>query len=163
MKIDLVTYLADAIARVEDGGIASPSGSWLAGVFGKAANHLEREISHFVAELLDACHLTYPDDLGAAVKGTPPYDKLTLGQLVVLIREAAHRQPQSAAQQIPGGRTLRFLDEILKVNAAWVDTKHGEEINGAVLLARMRTMLKLSKLLRRRVSAGATTPNRPWS
>lgn len=158
MKTNLVEYLSDAISRVEGGGIASPSGSWLAGMFGKAANLFEKELSLHVSALLDACRLTYPEDLGAAVKGTPPYDKLTLGQLVALIREAGKRQPQIAAEHIPGGRIPRFLDEVLKVNATWVDTKHGEEIDEKVLLARMRTMLKLAKLLRERASAG-TTPN----
>jgi hypothetical protein len=160
MRAGLVTYLSDAISRVEGGGIASPSGSWLAGMFGKAANLFEKELSHFVAGLLQACRLRYPEDLGGAVSGMPPYEKLTLGQLVALIREAGKRRPSIVAKHIPGGRIPRFLDEVLKVNAAWVDTKHGEEIGAAVLLARMRTMLKLAKLLKEQAPADAT-PNQP--
>lgn len=147
MKIELVTYLSDAISRVESGGISSPSGSWLAGVFGKGANLFEKKVSNYVAGLLDACSLSYPGDLGSVVKGTPPYDKLTLGQLAALIREARSREPGTVAQHILGGRIPRFVDEVLKVNATWVATKHGEEIDATVLLARMKTMLKLAKLL----------------
>ena len=80
MKIDLATYLADAISRVEAGGVTSPSGSWLAGMFGKGANLFEREVSQFVAGLLSALRLKYPDDLSTVVKGSPPYEKLTLGE-----------------------------------------------------------------------------------
>jgi hypothetical protein len=157
MKTGLLTYLSDAIARVEAGGVASPSGSWLAGMFGKAANLFEKEVSHYVAGLLNACDLTYPADLGPAVKGTPPYDKLTLGQLAAVIREAGKRQPRLAAKHIPGGRIPRFGDEILTVNATWVATKHGEEIAGTMLVARMKTMLKLARLLQRTNGRGYNT------
>lgn len=114
MKTDLVTYLSDAISRIEAGGVTSPSGSWLAGMFGKGANLFEKEVSQFVAGLLRDLRLSYPEDVGAVVKGSPPYDKLTLGQLAAVIREAGNRQPRPVAAYIPGGRIPRFLDEILK-------------------------------------------------
>lgn len=160
MKADLVTYLSDAISRIEAGGVTSPSGSWLAGMFGKGANLFEKEVSRFVARLLSDLRLSYPEDLGAVVKGSPPYDKLTLGQLAAVTREAGNREPRAVAAYIPGGRVPRLLDAILKVNATWVDTKHGEEVEAAVLLSRMRTMLKIANLLKERRSA-ATTPNKP--
>src|SRR5262249_30344311 len=90
------------------------------------------------------------------------YAKLTLGQLAAIIRQAASRQPTAVAGCIPGGRAPRFVDQILKVNATWVDTKHGEEVESAILLSRMRTMLMLAKLLTKGESAG-TTPNKPLS
>jgi hypothetical protein len=124
MTTDLATYLSDAIARVETGGVTSPSGSWLAGMFGKAANLLEKEVSRFVAGLLNTVRLRYPE-VSDVIKGNPPYAKLTLGQLADVIRQAASRQPTAVAGCIPGGRAPRFVDQILKVNATWVDTKHG--------------------------------------
>jgi len=161
MSTDLVAYLSDGISRAEAGGVASPTGSWLAGMYGKAANLFKRQMSLLVAGLLAACGLKYPEDLGDAVKGTPPYEKLTLGQLVAVIREAGRRQPEIAAQYVPGRRPLsRFLDEVLKVNAAWVETKHGKDVAEKILLARMRTMLTLAKLLIEEPSTG-TTPNQP--
>lgn len=149
MKPDLVEYLSDAISRAEGGGVTSPSGSWLAGMFGKAANLFEKEVSSYVVRLLDACGLTYPRDVGEGIKGAPPYEKLTLGQLLAVIREADKRKPEIVAQHVPGGWKLsRFLEEVQKVNAAWIDTKHGEEIKEQMLLKRMRTMLTFAKLLR---------------
>jgi hypothetical protein len=148
MTADLVTYLSDAISRVEAGGVRSPSGSWLAGMFGKGANLFEREVSQFAAGLLNALRLSYPEDLGTVVKSSQPFDKLTLGQLAAVIREVGNRQPRAAAAYIPGRRVARFVDEILKVNATWVDTKHGDEVEGVVLLSRMRTMLKIATRLR---------------
>lgn len=149
MKTDLVEYLSDAISRAEGGGVTSPSGSWLAGIFGKAANLFEKELGFHVAGLLATCHLTYPGDLGETVKSFPPYKRLTLGQLVAVTREAGKLKPEITAQHIPGGWTLsEFLDEVQKVNAAWVDTKHGEEIQEQTLLQRCRTMLTVAKLLR---------------
>jgi|SRR6267378_1184937 len=159
MSADLVEYLSDGISRAETGGVTSPSGSWLAGMYGKAANLFEKEMSLRVAGLLTACGLKYPEDLGEAVKGTPPYEKLTLGQLVAVTREASKRQPEIALHHVPGRRHLgRFLDEVLKINAAWVKTKHGTDVEEEILLARMRIMLKLAKLLRKEPSSG-TTPN----
>ena len=52
---------------------------------------------------------------------------------------------------------MRFVDEILKVNAAWVDTKHGEEVQATVLLSRMKTMLKIANRLKERSPASATS------
>ena len=153
MKTDLVEYLSDAIARTAAGGIASPSGSWLAGVFGRAANLFEREFSSHLAGLLKTSGLTYPGDLDAAVKGTPSYEKLTLGQLVAVMREAGRRRPDIGGRHLP-----RFLDDILTVNATWVKTKHGDDVDEKILLARMKTMLKLAKLLRG-TSSAAGTPN----
>lgn len=49
MKTDLVQYLSDAISRVETGGVSSPSGSWIAGMFGKAANTFEKEVRLYVS------------------------------------------------------------------------------------------------------------------
>jgi hypothetical protein len=161
MSTDLVSYLTDAISRAEAGGVTSPTGSWLAGMYGRAANLFERQMSLRVTGLLAVSGLKYPEDLGDAVKGTPPYEKLTLGQLVAVIREAGRRRPEIAARHLPGRRPLsRFLEEILTVNATWVDTKHGEDVEEKILLARMRTMLKLAKLLSNESSAG-TTPNQP--
>ena len=65
MTVDLVEYLADAIGRAEAGGVNSPSGSWMAGVYGKAANLFEKEVRAFVLGLLAACGLKYPADFEA--------------------------------------------------------------------------------------------------
>jgi len=158
MKTDLVEYLSDAISRVEGGGVASPSGSWLAGIFGRAANLFEKELGSHVATLLAACDLRYPGDLGEAVKGFPSYERLTLGQLLAVIREAGKREPEITAQHVPGARTLsEFLNEVQNVNAAWVDTKHGEEIQEQTLLLRIRTMSTLGKFLREMKTVEATS------
>jgi hypothetical protein len=149
MRGDLVAYLSDALARAEAGGVSSPSGSWLAGMFGKAANLFEKEIRHYVRRLLTATTLIYPNDMPGAVKGCPPYEKLTLGQLLAVAREARKRNPLSVAQQTPTGWTPDSLvDAVGKINAAWVDTKHGEEVRSELLVACMKTMLTITKLLR---------------
>lgn len=149
MPADLVEYLSDAIARAEVGGINSPSGSWLAGIFGKAANLFEKEIGRYVWRLLVASGLIYPNDIADVVKGCPPYDKLTLGNLLAVVREARGRKPDTVAQHTPPGWTLDdLLEAVRKINAAWVDTKHGDEVPPHLLLKRMRAMLIITKLLR---------------
>lgn len=130
-------------------------------MFGKAANLFEKEISLFLTGLLNTVRLRYPEDLGDVIKGNPPYDRLMLGQLATVIREAANREPTAVAAYVPRGRAPRFVDAVLKVNATWVDTKHGQEVDAAVLLSRMRTMLTLATLLNERGSA-ATMPNKPF-
>src|SRR6266496_1999813 len=130
-------------------------------MFGKAANLLEKQVSLFVAGLLNTVRLRYPEDLSDVIKGNPPYAKLTLGQLAAVIRETANREPTAVVGWVPGGRAPRFVEQILKVNSTWVDTKHGEEVDSAILLSRMRTMLTLAKLLNKGGSA-ATTPNKPF-
>lgn len=155
MRTDLVEYLSDAISRAEAGGVTSPYGSWLAGMFGKAANLFEKEFGSHVDCLLGACGLTYPKDFKKVPEKAPSYEKLTLGQLIAVNREAGKRRPEISAQHIPGGWELScFLDEVAKVNKAWVDTKHGEEIQDHMLLEHMRTILTLAKLLRKDKSRG---------
>ena len=51
MTLGLVEYLEDAIARVEAGDVSSPSGSWMAGLYGKAANIFEKEMRVFVSSV----------------------------------------------------------------------------------------------------------------
>lgn len=149
MTTDLIQYLSDAISRAEQGAVASPSGSWLAGMFGRSANLFEKELRSHVARFLLACNLKYPADLQPAVKGQTRYEKLTLGQLFAVIREASNRRPDIAPPWIPRDWTLtRFLAEAHQVNDAWVSTKHGNEVQPQVLLERMRTMLTLAQLLR---------------
>ena len=155
MKIDLVEYLSDAISRAEAGSVSSPSGSWLAGIFSKAVNLFEKEFGFHVEGVLGACDLTYPKDFKKVVKGSPPYEKLTLGQLIAINREAGERKPEITAQRTPGGWKLsRFLYEVDKVNKAWVITKHGMEIPEHMLLAHMETVLTLAKLLTKEKSRG---------
>lgn len=103
MTVDLVEYLSDGISRVEAGGIASPSGSWLAGMYGKAANLFEKEMSRRAAAVLAACGLKYPEDLGEAVKGTPPYEKLTFGP--TRCRDSRSRQAAPGDRSSGGSRS----------------------------------------------------------
>ena len=147
--MDLVTYLSDAISRVKAGGVSSPSGSHLAGMFGKAANQFEKELRSFAGDLLQACSLTYPADLPAAVKRSPPFEKLTLGEILTLIDAACKKSPHCAPRHMPGGwKVAGFLHSARKINDAWVQCKHGDEISQKTLLERMEIMLTVSKLLR---------------
>jgi hypothetical protein len=148
MTVGLVEYLEDAIARVEAGDVNSPSGSWMAGLYGKAANIFEKEMRVFVSKLLAACGLKYPTDF-EPLRTSSMYEKLTLGQLIVIVREVMKRDPLCSAKCMPSGWTPgAFSGAAESVNKVWVDTKHGDEVSAARLLERMRVMLALGKSLR---------------
>ncbi|MGB7910993.1 MAG: hypothetical protein WCF59_02075 [Desulfobaccales bacterium] len=148
MKQDLVQYLSDAISRVEGGNVSSPSGSWSAGIFGKATNAFEKEVRSYVLRLLNSCNLDYEMDLRCLLKGLP-FEKLTLGNLIAAIREGANLRPQAVAHNVPGGWKLTdFVKALEKINKTWVDTKHGQEVAEPVLIAQMKSMLTISKMLR---------------
>lgn len=155
MSADLVKYVADAISRAEAGDVTSPSGSWLAGIFGKAANLFEKEFRSYVDEWLGICGLTYPNDFRKMGKSAPPYEKLTLGQLIAVTREAGERNSKIIAKHIACDWTFsRFLYEVGRVNETWVKIKHGDEVTDQMLLAHMKTVLVLAKLLRINKSQG---------
>jgi hypothetical protein len=141
---DLAQYLSADFLRIEKGGVASPHGSWLAGIFGKAANHLEKELQSYVRRLLGDCRLNYNADVRPAVNGAR-FEKLTMGKLIAVIEKIYELEPHITAQQVPGGLELSgFLRLVQNVNTAWVCTKHGGEIGEETLLAHMKTMHSLA-------------------
>lgn len=150
MKSELTAYLSDALARIEAGYVQSPSGSWIAGIFGKAAKLFENEMRAYVRNLLIECGLSYPDDMPTTVKGCPKYYKLTLGQLLNVIREARYQRPELVELQMPPGwKLFGFTDEVDKINKSWVAIKHGEDVPPENFIIGMKMMLALSELLRR--------------
>lgn len=149
MRTELVEYLVDAISRAEAGNVKSPYGSWAAGMFGKAANLFEKEFRCYTADLLEGCGLLYPVDFVDAIKASARFEKLTLGQLIAVMREAYKRKPQMVAQHLPGGwKAAGLISSVDKINDVWVRIKHGEEVQRQILVERMKAMLMLSKAFR---------------
>jgi hypothetical protein len=98
-----------------------------------------------VIGLLAACALKYPK-IWVMQSKAHHLTRSSAEQLVAVI-QSWRRQPEIAARHLPGRRPLiRFLEEVLTVNATWVETKHGEDVEEKVLHARMRTMLKLANI-----------------
>jgi hypothetical protein len=148
MKTDSVSYLLDAIRRAEGGGAASSTGSHLAGMFGKAANGFEKEVRSYVHRVLDQCRLDYETGLRAAIKG-PSFARLTLGNLIFLLKTAWDRKPACVSAQVPSKWTVTALaDRLQRINEAWVQVKHGDEVQPAVLIAQMKSMLAMLRVIR---------------
>lgn len=142
MKQDLVEYLVDAITRAESGGVSSPSGSWIAGIFGKGDNLFDKEVHSYVLRLLNTCGLDYEINLRDQIKGRPRLDKLTLGKLIDVIEEGAKLRPQAVARHVPGGwKVTGFVKALRKINGTWVQHKHGKEVAESTLTAQMKSML----------------------
>jgi hypothetical protein len=149
MKIDIVQYLSDAISRAEIGDVRSPSGSWIAGMFGKGANLFEKEIHSYVLRLIDICDLDYENNFRAQMKGKS-FDKLTLGQLIDVINKGAKLRPNAVAGHVPGGWTVAsFAKSLGKINCTWVQTKHGDEVQESTLVTQMKSMLTITEMLRK--------------
>jgi len=147
MKDDLRSYLLDAIRRVEAGGVKSPSGSHIAGIFNKAAKGFEKEVRSYVSRLLQICGLDFERDVRAAVKGQR-FAKLTLGNCLAAIKQASALKQTLVTASMPGGwKVDAFLESLRKVNDAWVQLKHGDEVGPPVLLSQMKSMLKLLPLI----------------
>ena len=149
MKLDAVTYLSNAVQKIGSGAVASDSGSHVAGIFGKAANDFEKTIRSHLAEILATCGLNYDRDIRSIIKG-PQFEKLTLGNCLAAIREASKLKSAGVTACLPAGRNVSgFLQTLGKINQAWVDLKHGDEVQESVLLAQMKSMLTVYQALKR--------------
>ena len=148
MKTDPVAYLLDAIQRIEAGGAASIGGSHFAGIFGKAANGFEKEVKSYVYRLLHECHFDYELDMRARIRGAS-FARLTLGNLIFLLKTASRMKPTCVSAHIPDKWTVAsFTDSLQRINDAWVQVKHGDEIEASVLVPQMKSMLGLLRLMR---------------
>lgn len=145
MTHDPIGYISDAIQKIEAGHAASTSGSHVAGIFGKAAKAFENEVRSYVATLLRTSGLDY-EAVRPAVKGLP-FEKLTLGNCVAAITEIARLKPAHAVVILDGWPLPRFIDALKRINNAWVQEKHGREIEQSDLLAQMKTMSTILKAL----------------
>lgn len=148
MKTDSVAYLSDAIRRIEGGNVSSSSGSHMAGIFGKAAKAFEKEFRGYVSRTLKTCGLDYDTNIRAMIKGTA-FQKLTLGNLMAVIKKASTLNSQCVSACVPDGCELSgFLDTVKQINDAWVQVKHGDEVEAPILITRMKSMLELLQLIR---------------
>jgi hypothetical protein len=146
MNPDPVTYLSTAIARAEGGLVASVSGSHLGGVFSRCAKDFEKEIRVFVVRLLDSCKLDYERDLRALPRRNfPILEKATLGNLVAIVRDAERLQPTVVSRCTP---RMSFIEDLRKINDAWVKVKHSDDVISPVLVARMKDMLVITMAIR---------------
>lgn len=141
MTVDAITYLKNAITRIENGKVSSESGSHLVGVFTKSANGFEKELKSYVAGLLQSSGIDYEREIRSAMKG-PTFSKVTLGQLIAAVKEALKLKPNVVPKLIPG-KLSGFIDVSERINEAWVQIKHGQEVEGKVLVLRMKSMLSL--------------------
>lgn len=142
MKTDAITYLTNAIARIESGEVSSESGSHLAGIYGKAANGFERNVKSFVAGLLQNSGIDYKKEICGPIDGPKKLSKCSLGFLIASIEVASNLKPNIVPKSIPG-EFSDFIETAYRINAAWVEIKHGDEVDGKVLVLRMKSMLSL--------------------
>lgn len=150
MDIDPITYLMDAITRVETGEL---SGSHVAGIFGKAAKSFEGEVRSFTLDILKKCSLSYESDLRYAIKGPASTSKLTLGNVVALMEQSLKRNKSCITANVPGGwKVLVFIDALKRVNEVWVELKHGDDVQTPILFTQMNSMLTLFQLIRKKVA-----------
>lgn len=155
MTVDDITYLKNAITRIESGKVSSESGSHLVGVFSKSANGFEKRLKSYVEGLLQSAGIDYEQEIRSAIKG-PPFPKATLGQLIAAVKEALRLKPNVVPKLIPG-KLSGFIDVSERINDAWVQIKHGEEVEGTVLVLRMKSMLSLLQ----QIEAGRNPPATP--
>jgi hypothetical protein len=153
MSSDAIQYLSDAIARIESGGVTSQTGSHLSGIYGKATNKFEKEMRLFVESMLKDCSLDYDKDIRPDING-PVFMKATLGNLIAVVNRAVKIRPKCLSDRLPG-EPSRFLETLQRVNNAWVQVKHGDEMGGAHLLIQMKFMLRLL----RSIQGGGSTAN----
>jgi hypothetical protein len=137
-------YIDESIRRIENGELASEEGSWLQGVFGKAAKKYEQWARDTLLEVLRACEIDYQRTPRPGGPTLPKFDKLTLGQIAYYFSEIS-KDIQPAIQ---GGILSRrinygaFCSTMSEVNGVWTDCiKHGHATLDAQLAVKsLRTM-----------------------
>jgi hypothetical protein len=146
--MSLREYVTIAIQRINAGQVSSESGSHLAGVFGKAAQMFEEEMRIFLDRVLLASGLSYEIELQSDVTGSPPFSKLTLGQILFCLKklhESFHGCLKLSAERESGWSIL--CNNIDSINRRWVGLKHGKGIDKASAcenLSRMLTSLNFT-------------------
>jgi hypothetical protein len=146
--MDLIAYLDDALSRIAAGAVDSPSGSWAAGIFGKAARAFEGELRSCVSQAVGCLGIEHDRCIDCRANG--PLERKTLGQLVHAMRDAAQCDRTSVATMIPAGRDVEwFADQIERINQTWVSIKHGSDVPDAQLVTTMESMLAVVKGIHR--------------
>lgn len=144
---ELASYVKNAIRRYQTREL---TGSHAAGVFGKAASQFEKKIQLFLRGLLEYCGLDYEKDVRPVING-PKFDKLTLGNCLAALQQAAHLQPGRASGFLPRGRNIEELCDLVSgINKVWVELKHGTEIAIPRQVDGLEAMLNVLHLLRER-------------
>jgi hypothetical protein len=114
--------------RLKRGEVKSEDGSWLEGIFGKAARRYEQWAKRKLSETLCACGLDYERTLRAGVPGTPRIDKLSLGQVALCFERIVLDVDQAVKRGglKPFDDYLAFCRRMSEVNEVWKDcVKHG--------------------------------------
>ena len=114
-KTEIVAYVEDAILRLST-GMASENGSHAAGIFNKAANGFERQITHYTA----------------TVTGRSNLHQRTLGALVEILEKLPDANRKPLRSIITGSND---------VNDCWKRVKHGADPPIAELLKGLRRIL----------------------
>jgi hypothetical protein len=121
-------YIEHSIRRIQNGEVTSKDGSWLQGVFGKAAKMYEQWARNALRALLPACKRDYEKTLRPYVSNKPDFEKLTLGQIAWCFTEIS----KDIEPAIQGGILSPTTDyaasckRMFEVNDVWKECiKHG--------------------------------------
>ncbi len=137
-------YMVRAIERIESDQL---SGSHIEGIFGRVASEFEKRVRRYLRAALATCDLDYEKDLRKTISGHA-FNRPTLGQCHATLREAASKSPSMAAICTPAGWALAdFLTAIAEVNQAWVEVKHGNDVDPSLLLSRMKLLRTISPVI----------------
>ena len=141
MQMELITYLKNAIVKVEGGKASSEFGSHLVGIFAKSANGFEKELKRHIERRLQSAGINYELEIREVIKG-PTFSKATLGNIIAAVKQASQLKPDFVPKLIPG-KPSAFFHALQKLNEIWVQIKHGEEVDEHVLVLQMKSMLSL--------------------
>ena len=135
---DLLEYVRSSLRRAETGELDSQEGSHLSGVFGRAAKRFESEVKTWANGLLLRSGIDYDAQLRSHVEASLEFSRLTIGNLVVVLREAA--KLRGARGKPAFTLDSQLLATFMKINKTWVCIKHGEEPPKTELVDRLRNM-----------------------
>jgi hypothetical protein len=138
------TYSAKAIRRLESGTVTTEEGSWLEGIFGKAAKRYEQWAREMLADVLCCCAIDYHSRLRSSVKGSPAFSKLTLGQIAFCFKIVWQIADHAKIQSCFNGKAkyTKFYERMFEVNDLWVEcVKHGyKNLTAKAALEQLRSI-----------------------
>lgn len=137
-----IAYLVKSLQKIEKGQVSSEHGSHLIGIFAKSANIFEKRMKRYLADLLKHASVNYDQEIRSKIKGGPSFIKVTLGQMIATIKETQELKPDIIPKLIPG-QFSSFMKDLKRINKTWIQIKHGEEVQGAVLILQIKSMLRL--------------------
>lgn len=101
-----------------------------------------------LAQILKCCQIDYNNSIRPEIKGSPPFDKLTLGMIAASFDHVGSAVPKCLNRYFCLSSDRQALIEDMKsINENWVRVKHGDGISPEDAVKQLKLMKRTLYLI----------------